>query len=80
MKNGPSEFKADAVALYESRPEATVRSVASGLGINPQTLRNWQGQARRRVSIVATTSQLVAVGWRRGVEERSSRPSSPSWR
>ncbi|MCX4743771.1 IS3 family transposase [Streptomyces antibioticus] len=41
MKNYPPEFKADAVALYESRPEATIRSVADDLGINPETLRNW---------------------------------------
>ncbi|MGW6681184.1 IS3 family transposase [[Kitasatospora] papulosa] len=41
MKNCPPEFKADAVALYESRPEATSRSVAADLGINPETLRNW---------------------------------------
>ncbi|MFE7753094.1 transposase [Streptomyces sp. NPDC057428] len=36
-----SEFKADAVALYESRPDATIRSVAADLGINPETLRSW---------------------------------------
>ncbi|MFD3886159.1 IS3 family transposase [Streptomyces microflavus] len=41
MKNYPPQFKADAVALYESRPEATIRSVAADLGINPDTLRNW---------------------------------------
>lgn len=41
MKNYPPEFKADVVALYESRPEATIRSVAADLGINPETLRNW---------------------------------------
>ncbi|MFJ2420574.1 IS3 family transposase [Streptomyces brevispora] len=41
MKNYPPEFKADAVALYESRPDATIRSVAADLGINPETLRNW---------------------------------------
>ncbi|MGW7280957.1 IS3 family transposase [Streptomyces sp. NPDC054844] len=41
MENYPPEFKADAVALYESRPEATIRSVATDLGINPETLRNW---------------------------------------
>ncbi|WP_329617666.1 IS3 family transposase [Streptomyces brevispora] len=41
MKNYPPEFKADAVALYESRPAATIRSVAADLGINPETLRNW---------------------------------------
>jgi hypothetical protein len=41
MKNYPPESKADAVALYESRPEATIRSVAADLRINPETLRNW---------------------------------------
>jgi len=41
MKHYPPEFKADAVALYKSRPEATIRSVAADLGVNPETLRNW---------------------------------------
>ncbi|MGW1404190.1 IS3 family transposase [Streptomyces sp. NPDC002405] len=41
MKHYPPEFKADAVALYQSRPEATIRSVAADLGVNPETLRNW---------------------------------------
>jgi transposase len=41
MKHYPPEFKADAVALYESRPGATIKSVADDLGINPETLRNW---------------------------------------
>ncbi|RZF09640.1 hypothetical protein C0R05_06010 [Streptomyces albidoflavus] len=41
MKNYPPQFKADAVALYQSRPEATIRSVAADLRINPETLRNW---------------------------------------
>lgn len=40
MKHYPPEFKADAVALYESRPGATVRSVAADLGVSPETLRN----------------------------------------
>ncbi|MEU7253529.1 transposase, partial [Streptomyces sp. NPDC045251] len=40
MKKYPPQFKADAVALYESRPEATIRQVAAGLGINLETLRN----------------------------------------
>ncbi|MFE3389484.1 transposase [Streptomyces anulatus] len=44
MKNYPPQFKADAVALYESRPEVTIRSVAADLVINPETLRNWFGQ------------------------------------
>lgn len=41
MKNYPPQFKADAVALYESRPEATINSVAADLGISSETLRNW---------------------------------------
>jgi transposase len=41
MKHYPAEFKADAVALYRSRPGATIKSVAAGLGVNTETLRNW---------------------------------------
>jgi len=40
MKNYPPEFKVDSVALYESRPDATIRSVAADPGINPEILRN----------------------------------------
>ncbi|MCX4775309.1 IS3 family transposase [Streptomyces sp. NBC_01264] len=41
MKHYPIEFKADAVALYRSRPGATIKSVAADLGVNTETLRNW---------------------------------------
>ncbi|MBT2540527.1 IS3 family transposase [Streptomyces sp. ISL-44] len=41
MKHYPAEFKADAVALYRSRPGATIKSVAGDLGMNTETLRNW---------------------------------------
>ena len=41
MKNYAPQFKADAVALYQSRPEVMIRQVAADLGINPETLRNW---------------------------------------
>ena len=41
MKHYPPEFKAEAVALYRSRPGATIRSVADDLGINSETLRSW---------------------------------------
>jgi transposase len=30
-----------AIALYRSRPDATIKSVADDLGINSETLRNW---------------------------------------
>lgn len=32
MKHYPPESKADTVALYQSRPEATIRQVAADLG------------------------------------------------
>ncbi|MGW0205986.1 transposase [Streptomyces sp. NPDC003233] len=41
MKHYPPGFKADGVALYRSRPEAAIRSVAADPGMNPETLRNW---------------------------------------
>ncbi|MBH1939267.1 IS3 family transposase [Streptomyces sp. AV19] len=41
MKHYPPEFKADAVALYRSRPGVTIVSVAADLGVSAETLRNW---------------------------------------
>ncbi|WP_328923253.1 transposase [Streptomyces sp. NBC_00190] len=41
MKHYPAECKADAVALYRSRPGVTIKSVAGDLGVNTETLRNW---------------------------------------
>ena len=40
-KHYPVQFKADAVALYRSRPGATIASIADDLGINRETLRSW---------------------------------------
>lgn len=40
-KHYPVEFKADAVALYRSRPGATIASIADDLGVNRETLRSW---------------------------------------
>ena len=40
-KNYPPEFKADAVALYRSRPGATIAQIADDLGVNRETLRSW---------------------------------------
>jgi transposase len=41
MQNYPPQFKADAVQLYTSRPEATLDTVAADLGISRETLRGW---------------------------------------
>ena len=40
-QNYPPEFKADAVALYRSRPGATIAQIADDLGVNRETLRSW---------------------------------------
>jgi transposase len=41
MKHYPSEFKVEAIALYRSRPEATIAQIADDLGVNRETLRSW---------------------------------------
>ncbi|WP_414170574.1 transposase [Streptoverticillium reticulum] len=41
MKHYPAGFKRDAVELYRSRPGVTIKQVATDLGVNTETLRNW---------------------------------------
>ncbi|PZH14826.1 hypothetical protein C1I97_09760 [Streptomyces sp. NTH33] len=48
IKNYSDEFKAGAVALYESTPGATYKSIAADLGINRATLRQWALRERER--------------------------------
>ncbi|WP_159043323.1 IS3 family transposase [Streptomyces sp. NBRC 110028] len=75
MKNYPPQFKADAVALYQSRPGATIRQVAADLGINPETLRNWvraAGASRprgRRATSTVGAADAVGGGERRSAQE-----------
>ncbi|MGW5688946.1 transposase [Nonomuraea sp. NPDC003754] len=47
MKNYPPRFKKDAVALYESRPGATIAGIVADLGISSETLRNRTRAARK---------------------------------
>jgi transposase len=65
LKDYPGEFKADAVALYESTPGATYKSIASDLGINRATLREWVLRDRERRGVTAAparpASQPAAV-------------------
>ncbi|MEU6612015.1 transposase [Streptomyces shenzhenensis] len=86
-KHYPPEFKVDAVALYRSRPEAAIRSVAADLGVNPETLRNWvrtDGRSepatgppsrprrwRRRTQLCVRRSAT----WRRNARSRGRLPS-----
>jgi transposase-like protein len=41
MKDYSEEFKADAVALYDSTPGATYKGIAADLGVARGTLRAW---------------------------------------
>ena len=41
MKHYPAQFKADAVALFRSRPGTTIAQIADDLGVNRETLRSW---------------------------------------
>jgi len=48
-KNGKrytDEFKADAIRLV--REGRSISSVATDLGVNPQTLRNWMGEIKKK--------------------------------
>jgi transposase len=59
MKHYPPEFRAEAVALYRSRPGATIKSVADDLGVNSETLRNWiRVDDRRRTGARSTTAAV----------------------
>src|SRR4051795_7285042 len=62
MKHYPPEFKTEAVALYRSRPDATIKSVADDLGINSETLRNWiRIDDRRRTGSPAAAPVFVSA-------------------
>nr|WP_261400864.1 IS3 family transposase [Streptomyces salinarius] len=60
MKDYSDEFKADAVALYESTPGATYKSIAADLGINRATLREWVLRDRERRGTTATAAKQAA--------------------
>lgn len=48
LKDYSEEFKADAVALYESTPGATCKGIAIDLGVSRGSLRAWVLRARAR--------------------------------
>ncbi|MEU1273280.1 transposase, partial [Streptomyces sp. NPDC005799] len=59
MKDHSDEFKADAVALYESTPGTTHKSIAADLGINRATLRELVLRDRERRGVAAAASPRV---------------------
>lgn len=62
MKHYPAEFKADVVALYRSRPGATIKSVAADLGVNTETLRNWIRAADGRSTATHSAPPAAQAG------------------
>jgi transposase len=60
-KHYPAEFKADAVALYRSRPGATIAQIADDLGVNRETLRSWvRADDQRRGAATGPAGPLAA--------------------
>jgi transposase len=74
MKHYPPEFRAEAVALYRSRPGATIKSVADDLGINHETLRNWirLDDGRRAGMPAATGAPSAAVSMPASPEDENA--------
>jgi transposase len=63
MKHYPPEFKADAVALYRSRPGVTIAQIAADLGVNAETLRNWiRIDEQHRGGATAAVPMSIPVG------------------
>src|SRR4051812_169636 len=62
-KHYPQQFKADAVALYRSRPGATIALIADDLGVNRETLRSWvRADDQRRGSGPGPAGSASTVG------------------
>jgi transposase len=62
-KHYPQQFKADAVALYRSRPGATIASIADDLGVNRETLRSWvRIDDQQRSPAAGSATPPTAVG------------------
>lgn len=81
MKNYPPEFKADAVALYEARPEAMIRSVTADLGINPDDAAELGPGGRREPSPGTADTGTGPGADSAGVSpgRRAGEPLSSSW-
>ncbi|MFF9757343.1 IS3 family transposase [Streptomyces sp. NPDC014344] len=74
MKDYSDEFKADAVALYESTPRATYKSIAADLGINRATLREWVLRDRERRAVSAAPAPAGQTPARTGTTTSSADP------
>ncbi|MEV8512793.1 transposase, partial [Dactylosporangium sp. NPDC051484] len=69
-KHYPPDFKADAVALYRSRPGATIARIADDLGVNRETLRSWvRADDQRRAGGAMVSARPQPAG---SVEEENA--------
>ncbi|MEU9419248.1 transposase [Streptomyces sp. NPDC048272] len=62
MKDYSDGFRADAVALYESTPGVTYKSIAADLSVNRATLREWVLRDRERRGVTTATRATVQPG------------------
>ena len=62
-KHYPQQFKDDAVALFRSRPGATIASIADDLGVNRETVRSWvRADDKRRGGPAGPSRPPAAAG------------------
>ncbi|MEV8517622.1 transposase [Dactylosporangium sp. NPDC051484] len=72
-KHYPVGFKADAVALYRSRPGATIAQTADDLGVNRKTLRGWvRADDQRRGGLAGPASSAAKPHATGSVEEENA--------
>jgi transposase len=71
-KHYPQQFKADAVALYRSRPGATIAAIADDLGVNRETLRSWVRVDDQRRGATATSSVRPSAVATASVEDENA--------
>jgi transposase len=72
-KHYPQQFKADAVALYRSRPGATIAQIADDLGVNRETLRSWvRADDQRRGAGPRQAQPAAATGEAAGAVEQEN--------
>lgn len=71
-KKYSDEFKADAVRLYESRPEVSYSSLAADLGVARGSLKTWVHQARKKAAM-SRSALDKSVGASETPEEQCAR-------
>jgi transposase len=76
MKDYSEEFRADAVALYESTPGATYKGIAADLGIARGTLCAWVLAEHERRGVDPAAQALVQRAARAYVSRGTSTPEA----